>query len=185
MRFQQIFNDFQDDFLMLFWYFYNWKSNAKSETRFFQNLDFEATLWCFLRFFQNRSVVVHTRRGAKIWKNDAQIHAKFCIRFGLDFLSILGPFLSYFFTILRYKIELEKKSEKEGCDPSLGGWRGGQWEPFWWVAAGKQRAGAARPRLRGRRADCLRFANPAGALGGLEAWRFGGLERFGKAWKDL
>ena len=29
--------------------------------------------------------------------------------------------------------------------------------------------------------NCLRFANPAEAIGGLEAWRFGGLE----AWKGL
>ena len=99
------------------------------------------------------------------------IFYRFFYRFWNHFNAIFSPFWGT-------KSSWKKSRKKEGCDPSLGGWRGGQWEPFWWVAAGKQTPGLARPRLRGRRADCLRFAAPAEALCSSVARKLGNSKNF-------
>ena len=57
---------FFDFFLMfsldIFDCFFDWTSHANWAFRFYANLDFEATLRCFLRFFKNRVVFKRIRK---------------------------------------------------------------------------------------------------------------------------
>ena len=66
----------------------------------------------------------------------------------------------------------KKKQKKRGEAGSLGGHRGPQQGGILGRITGGR--GPTRLRPTGGRADCLRFASPAEATGGLEAWRLGG-----------